>query len=60
MLRLAHSATRDLPARERVRAAFFTGEEGQKRRTQNIVDLHDDPACRVLFTTDAGGVGFNL
>ena len=60
MLRLAHWATRDLLAREGVRAAFFTGEEGQKRRTQNIVDFHDDPACRVLFATDAGGVGLNL
>jgi hypothetical protein len=60
MLRLAHWATRDHLAREGVRPAFFTGEEGQKRRTQNIVDFHDDPACRVLFATDAGGVGLNL
>jgi superfamily II DNA or RNA helicase len=60
MLTLAHWATRDQLAREHVRAAFFTGEEGQKRRTQNIVDFHDDPACRVLFATDAGGVGLNL
>ena len=60
MLKLAHWATRDQLASERVRAAFFTGEEGQKRRTQNIVDFHDDPACRVLFATDAGGVGLNL
>jgi superfamily II DNA or RNA helicase len=60
MLRLAHWATRDELAHERLRAAFFTGEEGQKRRTQNIVDFHDDPACRVLFATDAGGVGLNL
>ena len=60
MLRLAHWATRDLLSREGVRPAFFTGEEGQKRRTQNIVDFHDDPACRVLFATDAGGVGLNL
>ena len=60
MLRLAHWATRDLLARDRVRAVFFTGEEGQKRRTQNIVDFHDDPSCRVLFATDAGGVGLNL
>jgi hypothetical protein len=60
MLNLAHWATRDQLARERIRAAFFTGEEGQKRRTQNIVDFHDDPACRVLFATDAGGVGLNL
>jgi hypothetical protein len=60
MLRLGHWATRDELAGEGVRAAFFTGEEGQKRRTQNIVDFHDDPACRVLFATDAGGVGLNL
>jgi SNF2 family DNA or RNA helicase len=60
MLRLSHWATRALLARAGVRAAFFTGEEGQKRRTQNIVDFHDDPACRVLFATDAGGVGLNL
>jgi superfamily II DNA or RNA helicase len=60
MLRLAHWATRDRLAREGVRPAFFTGEESQRRRTQNIVDFHDDPACRVLFATDAGGVGLNL
>lgn len=60
MLRLAHWATRDQLTREGARPAFFTGEESQKRRTQNIVDFHDDPACRVLFATDAGGVGLNL
>src|SRR3984893_14889009 len=60
MLRLAHWATHDALAREGVRPAFFTGEEGQKRRTQNIVDFHDDVACRVLFATDAGGGGLNL
>jgi SNF2 family DNA or RNA helicase len=60
MLRLAHWVTRDYLAREGISSAFFTGEEGQKRRTQNIVDFHDAPACRVLFATDAGGVGLNL
>jgi SNF2 family DNA or RNA helicase len=60
ILRLAHWATRDVLARDRVRAAFFIGEESQKRRTQNIVEFHDDPACRVLFATDAGGVSLNL
>ncbi len=60
MLRLADWATRDQLTREGVRPAFFTGNEGQKRRSQNIVDFHDDPACRVLFATDAGGVGLNL
>jgi SNF2 family DNA or RNA helicase len=60
MLRLAHWATRDQLAGEGVRAAFFTGQEGQKRRAQNIVDFNDDPACRALFATDAGRVGLNL
>ncbi len=60
MLQLAHWATRDQLAHEGVRATFFSGEERQNRRTQNIVDFHDDPACRVLFATDAGGVGLNL
>ncbi len=60
MLRLAHWATRHQLEREDVRSAFFTGAEGQKRRTQNLVDFHDDPTCRVLFATDAGGVGLNL
>src|SRR5206468_1971736 len=60
MLRLAHWATRAELTRAGVRSAFFTGAEGQKRRTQNIVDFHDDPACRVLFASDAGGVGLNL
>jgi superfamily II DNA or RNA helicase len=60
MLRLAHWATRHQLVREGVTPAFFTGQEGQKRRTQNLVDFHDDPACRVLFATDAGGVGLNL
>jgi len=60
MLQLAHWATRHQMAREGVTPAFFTGQEGQKRRTQNLVDFHDDPACRVLFATDAGGVGLNL
>ena len=43
-----------------LRAGFFTGAEGQKRRTQNIVEFHDDPAFRILFASDAGGVGLNL
>jgi hypothetical protein len=60
MLRLAHWITRHDLAGAGVRAAVLTGEEGQKRRTRNIVDFHDDPSCRVLFATDAGGVGLNL
>jgi hypothetical protein len=60
MLRLAEWATRDLLGGAGLRAAYFTGHESQARRTQNIVDFHDDPNTRVLFATDAGGVGLNL
>jgi superfamily II DNA or RNA helicase len=60
MLQLAHWAVAGLLAERGVRAVFFTGQEGQKRRTQNIVEFHDDPNTRVLFATDAGGVGLNL
>ena len=60
MLQLAHWATADLLTANGLRAVFFTGREGQRRRTQNLVELHDDPSTRVLFATDAGGVGLNL
>ncbi len=60
MLTLAQWAVGDLLQGEGLRAGFFTGAEGQKRRTQNIVEFHDDPAFRVLFASDAGGVGLNL
>ena len=60
MLKLAHWAVSDLLAEAHVRAAFFTGQESQQRRTQNIVDFHDDPATLLLFASDAGGVGLNL
>ena len=60
MLKLASWSASDILASAGVRPVFFTGEEGQKRRTQNLVDFHDDPSVRVLFSTDAGGVGLNL
>ncbi len=60
MLTLAHWAVSDLLADNGLRAGFFTGAEGQKRRTQNIVEFHDDPNLRLLFASDAGGVGLNL
>lgn len=60
MLTLAHWAARDVLEGAGLRAAFFTGQEAARRRTQNIVDFHDDPATCVLFATDAGGVGLNL
>ncbi len=60
MLSLAQWAVSDLLAEQDLRAGFFTGAEGQKRRTQNIVEFHDDPNFRLLFASDAGGVGLNL
>lgn len=60
MLRLAHWAVADLLSGAGLRACFFTGQEGSRQRTRNLVDFHDDPAARVLFATDAGGVGLNL
>ena len=60
MLQLAQWVTRDLLADAGVRSAFFSGQESQKRRTQNIVDFHDDPDLMVLLCSDAGGVGLNL
>ncbi len=60
MLTLAHWTVSDTLAAHGLRAVFFTGREGQRRRTQNLVEFHDDPSTRVLFATDAGGVGLNL
>src|SRR3954451_7352212 len=60
MLTLAHWAVSDLLAENGLRAGFFTGGEGQRRRTQNIVEFHDDPQHCILFASDAGGVGLNL
>jgi superfamily II DNA or RNA helicase len=60
MLELACWATRDVLDRGGRRAVFFTGQEGRARRTQNLIELHDDPAAAVLFASDAGGVGLNL
>jgi superfamily II DNA or RNA helicase len=60
MLTLAQWAVNDLLRGDGLRAGFFTGAEGRKRRTQNIVEFHDDPHFRILFASDAGGVGLNL
>ena len=60
MLDLASWAVSDVLAADGRRALFFTGQEGSRRRTQNLVDFHDDPRAAILFLTDAGGVGLNL
>ncbi len=60
MLRLAEWAVRPLLEAEGLGSVFFTGAERQELRTKNVVDFHDDPTLRVMFLTDAGGVGLNL
>ena len=60
MLQLAHWAIEGLLARHRKRAVYFTGRESLKRRTQNIVEFHDDPSVAVFLASDAGGLGLNL
>lgn len=60
MLRLAEWSVRDVLAEAGVRALFFTGAESSKQRERAIVELHDDPTARLMFLSDAGGVGLNL
>lgn len=60
MLRLAEWSVRDMLADSGLRAVFFTGAEKPTQRTQSIVDFHDDPRVRIMFLSDAGGVGLNL
>jgi superfamily II DNA or RNA helicase len=60
MLQLADWVCGDVLQRHGIRAVFFTGQESQRRRTENLVAFHDDPAARILFASDAGGVGLNL
>ncbi len=60
MLKLAHWSVEATLLKQGVHCRFFTGAESQKRRRQNVIDFNDDPAVRVLFLTDAGGVGLNL
>ena len=60
MLRLAEWSLRDVLAGVGARAVFFTGAEKPAQRTQSIVDFHDDPRTKVMFLSDAGGVGLNL
>jgi hypothetical protein len=60
MLRLAEWAVRDVLVEKGLSSVFFTGEESQRTRTQNMVAFHDEPSVRVMFLSDAGGVGLNL
>jgi hypothetical protein len=60
MLRLAEWSVRGLLDAEGYRSVFFTGEESQATRANNVDVFHEDPSIRVMFLSDAGGVGLNL
>jgi hypothetical protein len=41
-------------------SAWHTGSTPQKKRRSEIRRFKEDPACRILFSTDSGSVGLNL
>ncbi len=60
MLRLAGWAISDVLGEAGLAAVYFTGAESQRQRQASVVTFHDDPRVRVMFLSDAGGVGLNL
>ena len=60
MLRLAHFAVRDLLDRRDQRAEVFHGGLNSRTRGELLDSFRIDPEFRVLFSTDAGGLGLNL
>jgi superfamily II DNA or RNA helicase len=60
LLRLAHYSVRPLLARRGERAAVFHGGMDTRTRQQVIDGFRVEESIRVLFSTDAGGLGLNL
>ncbi|MBZ5637703.1 MAG: SWIM zinc finger family protein [Acidobacteriia bacterium] len=60
MLRLGHFVVRDLLERRGERAEMFHGGLDAGARTRVLEAFRTDPDLRVLFSTDAGGLGLNL
>ena len=60
MLRLAGFATRGTLARREIRCGWFHGGLKSQARAALLDAFRDDPTFRVLFSTDAGGLGLNL
>jgi hypothetical protein len=60
MLRLAAWAVSDLLRATGVRTVFLAGEESSRQRTQKVAAFRDQADVRVLFATDAAGVGLDL
>jgi SNF2 family DNA or RNA helicase len=60
MLRLAHAAARGPLSRLDQRGEVFHGGLSGHQRVALLRAFQEDPDFRVLFSTDAGGVGLNL
>jgi SNF2 family DNA or RNA helicase len=60
MLRLAHFVVRDLLERKDLRGGLFYGGLSTRAREETLEAFRLDPEFRVLFSTDAGGLGLNL
>lgn len=60
MLRLSELYVRDIVEGAGARALVFSGKLSLKKRAELVGRFNDDPAARVFFSTDAGGVGLNL
>ncbi len=50
----------DLCRRLRIEFATHTGSISTGQRRQEVQRFREEPACRVLLSTDTGGVGLNL
>jgi superfamily II DNA or RNA helicase len=60
MLRLAHFVVRELLEKRDLRADVFHGGLNSRARGRLVDEFDADPEFRVLFSTDAGGLGLNL
>lgn len=60
MLRLAELTIRDILEGAGARSVIFSGSLPMKKRAEEVRRFLEDPATRVFFSTDAGGVGLNL
>jgi SNF2 family DNA or RNA helicase len=60
MLRLAHFAVREVLEARDLRAEVFHGGLTSRVRDDVLQAFREDPEVRVLFSTDAGGLGLNL
>ena len=60
MLQLAEFITRDTLAHREIRSGLFHGGLKSRARETLLEGFRVDPDFRVLFSTDAGGLGLNL